>query len=133
MRALVSDSPVLARPGFLTHVLPAVLYVVAVFSAGSVSFGPKLPTGILPADKVFHALAFGGMQFVFFRAMGWWRSLRPRTEVLLLSAGAATLVGALLELYQAALPHRSAELSDWLADIVGIGVVLVGQTFARRT
>jgi VanZ like family len=114
---------------FVTDVLPALLYMGGIFYGGSIPLRtPPLAVG-LPVDKVLHLLAFGGLQLLLVRA------LRQGPQRLSLShknwiavAGASTL-GLLLELYQATLPYRSAELWDWVADTLG---ALLAAALVRR-
>jgi VanZ family protein len=45
------------------------------------------------------------------------------------SAASSSGIGALLEIWQAILPHRDADLLDWVADSIGAataGVMLLG-------
>jgi VanZ family protein len=116
------EEPPLLRPGFFLHVVPAGLYVLAVFTAGSLGAahlpGPELVT----SDKLLHALAFAGMQLVLLRALRFqfpaWSFGRQNGLTFALASG----LGALLELHQLALPHRSAEFLDWVADSMGAGL-----------
>lgn len=112
------------------HVAPALLYVLAVFYLGSIATDPLEDVAFTWKDKVLHAIAFGGMQLTVGRAVRFlWPELSIRS-VALRSAVAAALFGGLLELWQAALPHRSAEFLDFIADAVGAG--LAGLWWARR-
>ena len=116
----MTSEPSLLRPSFWTHVAPAVLYVALIFVGGSIPM-PELPQGPeLPSDKLMHLVAFGGMQMLIFRAVRWLRPLAGPGKQNLLAALIACGAGALLEIWQAALPHRSAELADWLADTLGV-------------
>ena len=64
-----TDEPIpQPRGGFFLHVMPALLYVAAVFYGGSSSVGPSVPAQ--HADKLVHALAFGGMGNVFGALLG---------------------------------------------------------------
>jgi VanZ family protein len=98
--------------------LPALLYTAALLYGGVIDVGPlpKLPH--LATDKLLHAAAFAGLAVLVEFAL--WR-LAPRRRRWL-AVGVSTGVGALLELVQSALPYRSAELLDLLAD--GCGAVL---------
>jgi hypothetical protein len=107
------------RAGFFVHVAPAMLYVFAVFYGGSVGMSSVPGVELLSYDKLLHAVAFAGMQLVVLRAV---RFELPRLGFMrqnLLALGLTSGVGILLELYQLALPHRSAELLDWVADTLG--------------
>jgi VanZ family protein len=90
-------------------------YVSGVFWGGVIDIGPlpKLPE--LPTDKVLHALVFMGLELVIEFAL---LDLGARRRRFIGVLGSIT-VGGLLELVQAALPYRSAEFLDWLADSAG--------------
>jgi hypothetical protein len=121
------------RRGFWLHVGPAVLYVIAVFWGGSVGMAAMPGAELLTADKLLHALAFGGMHLVLLRAVRFELPHVAFGRQNLLALAATSALGGLLELHQMALPHRSAELYDWVADTLGaLAVAGVVQLFARR-
>jgi VanZ family protein len=102
---------------FAVDVLPALLYLAAIFYGGSIPLrAPPIDIG-LSFDKLLHLLVFGGLQVLLVRA------LRPGRLSFAsknwFAVAAASGIGLLLELYQATLPHRSAELMDWVADTLG--------------
>jgi hypothetical protein len=102
--------------GGVTHVGPAVAYVVAIFVGGSLSGGE---TNVTMTDKQLHAVAFGIMVPLLARAVHY---LRPAFSLPLrlgVSAAASSGFGALLEVWQAILPHRDADVIDWVADSMG--------------
>lgn len=110
--------------GVALNVLPALLYLVGIFVGGSL---PKLPdTGLEfeHLDKLMHLIAFGGLQFLMWRAVRYlwpdWSSARQLWVSLLSTSGA----GGLLEVWQGALPARQAEGLDWVADTLGALVVV---------
>ncbi len=107
------------RPGFFLQVVPALLYIAAVFYGGSMA-DPTIPELEFEwTDKVVHFAAFGGMVFVLLRPIHYlWPELERRIKLLIAVITSATL-GALLEFYQAGLPHRSADFWDWVADVLG--------------
>jgi VanZ family protein len=113
--------------------VPAVAYTVGVFYGGVIDIGalPELPG--LSADKVLHGLAFAGLagliELFFFELA----PARRRVVAAVLSSA----LGGLLELIQAALPYRSAELWDFGADVFGALVAagvswFVGRVARRR-
>ena len=130
------DARAPAPGSFVGNVAPALVYVVLVFWGGSIEIPPPpFEAPALAWDKLGHVLAFALMQLV------WWRAVRyelPRLGLrgqCLLAASIAAALGGVLELYQSALPHRSADAFDLLADVVGAGVaaVLVGVRVQART
>jgi VanZ family protein len=105
--------------GFVRHVLPALVWTLAIFIGGSSGVPqPKIDVG-LPTDKVNHVAAFLGLQLLSYRALRYLRPERARVRSRWLAALAAVFVGIALELYQLGLPDRSAEVADVMADAVG--------------
>jgi hypothetical protein len=110
------------RNSFWAQVAPAVVYVALIFVGGSADT-PELPAAAgVPSDKLTHLVVFGGLQILAFRAVRWTRPLAAPGTQNLIAAGLSCVVGALLEFWQASLPHRSAELFDWIADTVGVAL-----------
>ncbi len=107
------------RAGAFLHVAPALLYIGVVFYLGSIAVDPLVGVDFDFKDKVMHALAFGGMQLTHARAFSFLWPEWPRRRVALWSGLSAASFGGLLELWQAALPHRSADFWDFIADAVG--------------
>lgn len=91
------------------------LYGGAIFYGGVIDVGPLPDPGLVPADKLLHFGAFLGFQWLVELALLEMAS-RPRR---LLAVGIAAGVGIALEAVQAALPHRSAEMLDCVADTLG--------------
>ncbi len=125
-----------ARTAFWVQVVPALLYVGAVFIAGTSPQPPTIPLDFSQRDKVLHFLVFGGMAVLIGRALrfGWPAARRGRQH--LVAAGVATLLGALLEVWQSFVPGRAMELLDWVSDALGaalatsIAHVLAGRSRA---
>ncbi len=104
------------------QVVPALLYVFAVFYGG-LTPAPHLPGPAFSfKDKVLHAFAFGFMHWVFYRAL---RFGLPRRTFLFHNGLAfliVTAAGGLLEILQLLTSYRSAELLDFVADALGAAV-----------
>lgn len=116
-----SDAPKPKERGFFLHVVPALLYVFAIFYMGLIR-----PPGVQApkhADKVMHALAFGFMQIVVLRAVRFEIARIPARRQNLVAFVLAVAAGAVLEIVQSFTPYRSAELLDLVADAVGAGIV----------
>ncbi len=110
------------RPGWTIAVLPAAIYILAVFYLGSVPNGPQLPVDVSFRDKVGHALAFGVMQWTHARAAAFFWPAWSTRQVAWWSFVSASLVGGLLEIWQLAFPHRSADWADFAVDVLGAAV-----------
>jgi hypothetical protein len=106
-------------PGFYRHVLPALLYVLGIFVGGSLPHGVDTGLDFTLQDKVLHFVVFGGLVVVVQRALSALLPGRRQGTRLWLATATAWAVGGLLELWQAFLPSRRAELGDWLADALG--------------
>lgn len=99
--------------------LPAVAYTAALFVAGSWPQGPEIEPVFAWQDKVLHLLAFAGLELLTWRALGYLWPAKSRAWLLGVSLAISCAVGGALELVQALVPARRAELFDWLADIAG--------------
>ncbi len=110
--------------GFSFQVLPALIYVLAIFWLGSAHVSIQIPHGSLPQDKLGHFAAFGLLVILALRALRFQYPLAPNGKLVTASVALSSLVGALLEAWQAFFPDRSVELADWVADT--LGAILVG-------
>ena len=110
---------------FATQVAPAVLYTAAIFYGGLIRMRELPQVGVVPTDKLLHAAVFGGLALLLARAVRFSVAHAP----LLVGAFGASALGALLEICQAFVPYRSADLWDWVADTVGAALA-VGVWFA---
>ncbi|MGQ0548554.1 MAG: VanZ family protein [Armatimonadota bacterium] len=97
--------------------IAAVLWMVAMALA-SLSPPPAVPSG---ADLWLHAAAYGILTVLLRYAT----APRGTARGALLAAGAAIAYGVLLEGAQAALPYRTAEARDLLANAIGVAVAVV--------
>ncbi len=96
----------------------ATAYCVVLFYFGVIDVGVLPPVPVFSADKLLHALCFCGLTLLVE-----WGLVGGRPAVRAsLGVGVSAGVGALLELVQSALPHRSAEWADLVADALGAGL-----------
>jgi len=124
-------APPRRQHAFLWYVLPALGWLALIFIGGGADFGPPEVNTGLPWDKLQHAVAFGVLGYLCFRAL---RQVAPgsrQTKLIALSALFSMGAGLLLELYQLGLPHRSAEVADLVADVVGAGAAAAWLHFRR--
>ena len=95
--------------------------LIAVMSHQSVVTGPSTAIGLPLADKLDHLAEFAVLGALLWNAVSRHNPLpvvTPAMFVLTIGAG----YGALDELHQSLVPERSAELGDWLADVVGVAL-----------
>jgi VanZ family protein len=108
--------------------VPALIYAIGLFYAGVIDIGPLPKIPHLATDKLLHAGAFAGLSALIALALVDLALSRRQ----LVAAVASTAVGALLELVQSALPYRSAELLDLVADAIGAVLGVLALRWARR-
>jgi len=105
--------------GALLHgILPA-LYTAIIFVKGSAQADPS---AFQVNDKVAHAVVFFGLAVVCGPFAGYYL-MRGKAELrgaVLGCAAYAAAIGAALEVWQSRLPHRTADVWDWVADAVGV-------------
>ncbi len=129
-RNALGQKQALRAVGF--RLIPFFGYLGLIFYAGGAPSSDG-PSWQLPgADKTLHAIGFG---LLYFLAVPVVTLLRPNATIAF-TVVAAILVsstsGAALELYQATLVHRSAELLDWVADTVGAMLAAVSSMALSR-
>lgn len=84
---------------------------------------PAPPLGaIAESDKIYHVIAFGVLVFPM-------AYLRPRW--LMLAVPAYLAFGGLIEILQPFV-GRDRSLGDWIADLIGLGIGVVGGLAAGR-
>ncbi len=95
--------------------------LIAAMSHQSVVTGPSTATGLPLADKLDHLAEFAVLGALLWNAVSHHHPLPGVTPVMfVLAIGAG--YGALDELHQSLVPERSMQLSDWLADTVGVAL-----------
>lgn len=77
-------------------------------------------------DKVLHTLAYGGLAGLLFLGLA-----QPPLRRSLWVVGIVAVLGAVDEVIQAALPHRDANVMDWLADLGGASLACVTLSAVR--
>ncbi|MDX2054152.1 MAG: VanZ family protein [Polyangiaceae bacterium] len=99
---------------------PPLLYIFGVFFACSIPIVPSVGVPLLSIDKVQHALAFFGMQLLVHRALLHERVFATERMNLVVAGVGCTAFGGFIELWQTALPYRSGDWADLLADALGV-------------
>ncbi len=109
--------------GFVKYWGPPLAWATLIFllSSSSLKHAPALDQPL--SDKAAHAVFFGILSLLLFRAFhrvaafSWGRAA-------LLAVVITSLYGALDEYHQSFVPMRSLELADWVADTMGALVVM---------
>ncbi|MBI5588647.1 MAG: VanZ family protein [Deltaproteobacteria bacterium] len=101
------------------------------------SLTPHLPEGprIYQIDKLYHFMAYAIMGLLLARAVATGPALKTRTgAVVLITALAGFLFGALMEIGQMFVPERTAEALDALANGAGafVGAVVYGRFIHKK-
>jgi VanZ family protein len=104
----------------LVYAAVPVAYTWFVFVGGSAHADPG---GLQINDKLAHAIVFFGLAlvcgpFAAHTLVRWTRAARFG-RLGLVCAAYSIAVGGALELWQGRLPHRTADVWDWVADSVG--------------
>jgi VanZ family protein len=100
------------------------LYAGGIFVLSSLSQPPSVSPWDLPhLDKLQHAFVFGGLTFVFLRALRLTYPTHPSTSLICWAVVLTSAYGALDELHQAFTPARTMSVHDLLADAAGALVV----------
>jgi VanZ family protein len=109
---------------FVTQVAPAIVYTAAIFYGGLIRMRELPQVGFVPTDKLLHAGVFGGLAFLLKRAARFSMPSSSLPKQLLVGAFGSSGLGALLEICQAFVPYRSADVWDWVADTVGAALAV---------
>jgi VanZ family protein len=102
-----------------------VLYCGLIFLLSSISNVPALPGGM--SDKVAHALLYAGLGFLLARALAGGFRRQVAWRVVLVVAAFSAAYGLSDEFHQLFVPHRTFDLRDLAADVLGgaTGAVLL--------
>ncbi len=109
-----------AKPlrGALVEVSLPVAFTALIFIKGS---APADPSSIQVNDKLAHAVVFFGLALCCGPLAGHWMRRRSVNagRAVATCAAYSMFVGAALEVWQSRIPHRTADVWDWVADAVG--------------
>ena len=114
-----SRPPGVRGAGFVRYWLPVLAYVSTIFI---LSAQPRLqpPLHFQNSDKLMHLLEYGGLGWLFVRALRASQPARPWVWVSLLALGVGLGIGAGDEYFQSFIPGRESSVFDWLADGTGL-------------
>ncbi|MCX5721920.1 MAG: VanZ family protein [Nitrospirae bacterium] len=113
----------------LGYWLPVGFYAGVIFFLSSLShLEDELPSFLLQevSDKILHAVEYGILSFLCYRAFRWAAGPAAARHAVLLAIVTASVYGLTDEVHQAFVPLRNASWQDWLADTVGAALAAVG-------
>ena len=128
----------IARQGVMVQVLwywvPVVLYAGTIFYLSSQShLEEQLPLFLLEevSDKVLHAVEYGMLALLCYRAFRWAAGPVVARQALVLAIVTASVFGLTDEAHQLFVPFRESSWQDWLADTVGAVIGAMSWRFLR--
>ena len=106
------------RKKFIYYWLPVLLYCLLIFIQSSYPSPENIPS--LPyIDKVIHFAVYAILGILFFRAFRTQQFKENINMVIMLSILSSSLYGMSDEVHQYFVPHRDADIMDFLADVAG--------------
>ena len=127
-----------ARRGVVVQVLwywvPAVLYAGVIFFLSSQSHPEdQLPLFLLEdvSDKVLHAVEYGILALLCYRAFRWAAGPAVARQAVVLAIVTASVYGITDEVHQLFVPFRESSWLDWLADTIGAAIGALSWRFLR--
>ncbi|MGH7182149.1 MAG: VanZ family protein [Nitrospiraceae bacterium] len=105
--------------------VPVALYAGAIFYLSAQSHPQeKLPSFLFEgvSDKVLHAVEYGILALLCYRAFRWAASPAVARQAVLLAIVTASVYGMTDEVHQAFVPLRESGWEDWLADTIGAAI-----------
>lgn len=109
---------------FIRYQGPAWLWAILIFVGSSVPGLTAPDLGFQWEDKLAHLIEFAVFGFFLMRAFSGSKNRLLRRHGWLLTILLGTIYAATDELHQRLVPGRSADVADWIADVLGI---LTGQ------
>ena len=104
---------------------PVALYAGTVFYLSSLSHPEdQLPSFLLKevSDKVLHAVEYGILALLCYRAFRWGSGPVVARQALVLAITTVSVFGLTDEVHQYFVPFRESSWLDWLADTVGAAI-----------
>ncbi len=113
----------------LWYWVPVALYAGAIFFLSAQSHPEdQLPLFLLKdvSDKVLHAVEYGILSLLCYRAFRWAAGPAVARQAVVLAILTASVYGLTDEVHQAFVPLRESSWQDWLADTIGATLAAVG-------
>lgn len=114
--------------------LPVVLYAGAIFYMSAQSHPEdELPSLLFEevSDKVLHAVEYGILAVLCYRAFRWAAGLSVARQAIVLAIITASVYGITDEVHQLFVPFRESSWQDWVADTAGATIGALSWKFIR--
>ena len=114
--------------------VPVALYAGMIFYLSAQSHPEEnLPSFVFKevSDKVLHAVAYGILSLLCYRAFRWAAGPAVARQAVVLAIVMASLYGITDEVHQSFVPLRDSSWLDWLADTIGAGIATMSWRFIR--
>ena len=128
----------IARQDVMGQVLwywaPVALYAGTIFFLSAQSHPEEqLPLFLLEgvSDKVLHAVEYGILSLLCYRAFRWAAGPAVERQAVVLAIVTASVYGLTDEVHQLFVPFRESSWQDWLADIIGAVIGAMSWRFLR--
>ena len=118
----------------LWYWVPVALYAGMIFYLSAQSHPEEnLPSFVFKevSDKVLHAVAYGILSLLCYRAFRWAAGPAIARQAVVLAIVTASLYGVTDEVHQAFVPLRESSWLDWLADTIGAAIAAMSWRFIR--
>jgi VanZ family protein len=103
----------------------ALFYALLIFAVSAIPSLSAPPLGLVFEDKIIHFFEFGLFALLLFLAFYNSGKQFLKSHVFLLSAAIGIIYAVSDELHQKFVPGRSCEFLDFVADFLGIALVLI--------
>jgi VanZ family protein len=110
---------------YIYYHFPWQLMAVVLFVLSSISGEDLSAYTFEVSDKLIHFMVFGILGVLMFRSFKISSRIRIRKNAFSFAVLAAIIYGGLDELHQLFVPGRFASIGDWIADILGILIMIL--------
>jgi VanZ family protein len=114
--------------------VPVALYAGVIFFLSAQSHPEdQLPLFLLKdvSDKVLHAVEYGILSLLCYRAFRWAAGSAVARHAVVLAIVTASAYGVTDEVHQFFVPFRESSWLDWLADTIGAAIGAISWRFIR--
>ncbi len=118
---------------FIIYQGPAILIAISIFIFSSIPYPPDIKLSVTNEDLIKHAIAYGIFGFFIAQALFFEHGfVRLKRNYIIFAIILGILYGISDEFHQSFVPGRSSEISDVVADSVGIIIGTILFHFNRK-